>query len=580
MNRIIIYILLILCARFSNVVAEQSTKHDSSAYRIRSVRLHGVEPRNDGQTQVKKITGIALSDTLVPALVEDLLQLYQANGYAFVAVDSAVVVTNTDSLSAHIDVYLNLGTSIRIGDMDVANSPDVLRERVLSSKNTLFSKDNIEYFVDEILNTLENQGFPFAVVNIDSIRFDSHTAHISLDIQNGPLIRIQTIKIHGNRVTNDNVVIRESRIRLGEIYQQEKIDRIPQRLAKLGFIRKVEPPQISVNDKAEGELLISLEEGNMNKLDGVVGYQPGTEFKPGYFTGLIDITVGNIFGSGRRLEAYWERKDRSTQQMRLRYVEPWLLGYPIHVGGRLEQLIQDTSFVKRNFMLEAQLPISDAVDIYAHAGREYILPDSIASVIWNLPRSRSWLVNAGFRYDVRNHPYNPSRGVYYETSFEIARKENESHYDDGTTTFVRKRLAMDAEVLVPTWRWQTASLALHWRRLNTNEPQIWTSDMFRMGGSQTLRGYREDEFIGTEIAWSNLEYRYLVSDYSRLFVFMDGGYYSRPLSNLGAQQDYKMSYGFGMRVDTRVGIVGVDFGLGEGRGLSTGLLHVRLVSQF
>ena len=74
---------------------------------------------------------------------------------------------------------------------------------------------------------------------------------------------------------------------------------------------------MSINKQGEGELHINVIEGNMNDVDGVVGYNPGKDNQKGYFTGLIDISMANFLGTGRKIEAYWEKKDLKTQQLRL-----------------------------------------------------------------------------------------------------------------------------------------------------------------------------------------------------------------------------------------------------------------------
>jgi hypothetical protein len=45
-------------------------------------------------------------------------------------------------------------------------------------------------------------------------------------------------------------------------------------------------------------------------------------------------------------------------------------------------------------------------------------------------------------------------------------------------------------------------------------------------------------------------------------------------------EDYNFGYGFGLRIETRLGVIGIDYGLGEGRCLTSGLVHVGLTNKF
>ena len=47
-----------------------------------------------------------------------------------------------------------------------------------------------------------------------------------------------------------------------------------------------------------------------------------------------------------------------------------------------------------------------------------------------------------------------------------------------------------------------------------------------------------------------------------------------------AIQDWKVGYGIGLRLETRLGLFGIDYGLGEGDRLSNGKVHIRLINEF
>jgi len=78
----------------------------------------------------------------------------------------------------------------------------------------------------------------------------------------------------------------------------------------------------------------------------------------------------------------------------------------------------------------------------------------------------------------------------------------------------------------------------------------------------------------------NLEYLYLLASSSHVFLFFDGGYFYQRDRDQKVIEDYKFGYGFGMRIETRLGAIGIDYGLGEGRGLTSGLVRMGLTNKF
>jgi outer membrane protein insertion porin family len=112
----------------------------------------------------------------------------------------------------------------------------------------------------------------------------------------------------------------------------------------------------------------------------------------------------------------------------------------------------------------------------------------------------------------------------------------------------------------------------------SSEADVPFHELLTLGGATDLRGYREEQFRGTRTALASLEYRFILSRFSRFLLFVDAGYYYRDGSNFA--KGTKLGYGIGLRSETRLSIIGVDYGLGEGDGLLEGKLHLSLVRQF
>jgi outer membrane protein insertion porin family len=109
------------------------------------------------------------------------------------------------------------------------------------------------------------------------------------------------------------------------------------------------------------------------------------------------------------------------------------------------------------------------------------------------------------------------------------------------------------------------------------------SDLFRLGGASTLRGYQEGQFLGSRIVWTNLEYRFLVAPRSFFYGFVDFGYIVQPVIaaiKSAASEQSKIGYGIGVRMDSALGLIGVSFAMGEGDTFGTAKIHIRLINEF
>jgi outer membrane protein insertion porin family len=126
---------------------------------------------------------------------------------------------------------------------------------------------------------------------------------------------------------------------------------------------------------------------------------------------------------------------------------------------------------------------------------------------------------------------------------------------------------------------------VHLGEIRSDEQVVPLNEQFKLGGARSLRGYREEQFHGSRILWANLEYRLLLGRRSWTFLFVDAGHYFHrrwdPLEETPQEvSGEKVGYGIGLRMESGLGIIGVDYGLGEGDGLTDGKVHFGLLNEF
>ncbi|MDQ7052670.1 MAG: BamA/TamA family outer membrane protein [candidate division KSB1 bacterium] len=437
--------------------------------------------------------------------------------------------------------------------------------------------------VDALLKQFGEAGYPFARATLDSILvLPAHGRGASYElvyrIEPGSRVIIDSIRIVGNSLTRREVILRELPVKPGMVYRESLIEAIPQRLWSLRFLRVMNEPRLYVTPQQTGILEITVQEGRSNFFNGVLGYNPGTGTQPGFLSGLIDIEFANLLGTGREIRARWEKRGPKTQDLSLFFREPWVFGKPFHLEGGFQQLIQDTSYVRRSWQFKVEWPFLEGMRLVTQLSRSAVLPDSVGLAL-GIPPSQATSAGFGIEYTSLDEPVNPTRGARFSTLLEtIAKRLDDA--EQGQGDFRQKRLLVDASWNLSLWRWQVVHVGLHWRHITTSEPFVSITDQFRFGGATTLRGYREEQFRGSRVAWATVEYRYLLGQRSRAFLFYDLGYFSRRDPKAGLIQSVKQSFGFGVRLETRIGLIGIDYGLGEGDTILQGKVHLSLINTF
>lgn len=91
-------------------------------------------------------------------------------------------------------------------------------------------------------------------------------------------------------------------------------------------------------------------------------------------------------------------------------------------------------------------------------------------------------------------------------------------------------------------------------------------ERFKLGGAETVRGYKYGDMEGDRMTLANVEYRFKITKGLQGVVFCDAGQAWNAQDSFTVDQT-KIGYGVGVRVSVPVlGLIRIDYGIAEGRG--------------
>ena len=588
---------MIRLAKFSLVIILFISSF-SSAQKLSSFEVNGnfnfddSEYLNWSQLRINQPIYNGILDSVKSKIARNIL----LQGYYFFNFTNAELIISNDSSKFDIILDIDEGypvviNNIYLDGIDTTSGMNIIKQ-FNYLKGQVFNQREIELNIEQLLTGFENSGYPFAKIQITSVNVyqDSvnkeNFADLYLNIISGELNKIDRIEIQGNTSTKDYVIIRELRIESGEPYMQNKIEEFPKRLNRLRFFEPVPIPQFYINSQKEGVLLVEVKEKNTNNFDGIIGYiPPGKDESSGYVTGLVNISLRNLFGTGRAASIKWNKYNRNSQELDLRYLEPWLFSFPLNVNLGLYQRIQDTTYVQRK--IEGSLDYLATEDISAGVmfASETVVPTVRTNPVFTVYNSSYVTTGANLKIDTRDDPYAPTEGILFINSYSFSIKTINGPVEYFTpslsTSVDLQRFASSFYIFYELFTRQIVALGLNAKELRGSSFE--NSDLYRLGGTNSLRGYREDQFLGSRIFWSNLEYRALLTRRSYGFVFFDTGYYLRPEEpdrNIPKSEEFLYGFGLGLNLETALGVLRVSYALGEGDTFSDGKIHFGVLNEF
>jgi len=562
--------------------------------------IRSVGVRGNSVFTAREITGWLASRAgtpfSLPGLQGDSARVsdaYRAGGYLAARARFDSPAYSSDSATVDLLLVVEEGRRTvvsRIGvEGSVRLSPGDILERFDAAPGEPLNPAVLERDIEELLVRYEKMGYPFARCAVGGLTSRPGVQEDSVDlllrVDEGDRVTIDEVRVEGNRETEASVITRETRLTPGEVYSPAKIDAIRQRLNRLNIFSSVDEPELYLRD-GHGGLLIRVKEGNTSTFDGILGYlPPPVPGASGTFTGLASVSMRNLFGTGRKLSLRWQREDRLSQEIGVKYVEPWIFGLPVNVGTGFLQRQQDTTYVKRTLDLQAELLLSEEFSLSLVVSSERVIPAVDSAGITRTAGTGETTAGIALQYDNRDDLYSPTSGARYMTDYHYGRKSITSLPPGAiavpTGSGTVQRVGVDMEFYLPAFRRQVVAFGVHGREIRTSDVQ--PGEMYQFGGANTLRGYRENQFMGAEIAWANTEYRFLLARRSFLFGFIDTGYYDQPgdaLLGVVPARAFKYGYGIGVRLETPLGNMGVSFALGQGDTFATAKIHIGIINDF
>ncbi len=447
-------------------------------------------------------------------------------------------------------------------------------------KNSILNQNNIKKISSYIVDLLENHGYPFAEVDLTGIKkIESEDREafvkINFNVKENQQAKIANIEITGNRNTKSSVIIREMRLRKNEVFTPEFAKKILNRLNRLNLFSNVSNPEFYFDENMNGILKIEVKEGTTNTFDGIVGYVPSQSVsEKGYLTGQVNVSLRNLFGTMRAFSFRWNQLNRFTQEIEIKYFEPWFFSFPLNITPVFHQFKQDTSYIQRTISGNVDFMFSESFAITFNLSSSSVLPQ-INYYVSNINRSSSLLYGIGLLYDSRDNALYTRDGIYLKTDFNQVIKKN--YLSTEVRKFYQQKGNLTISFYKKLFKEQLVFSSINARVILGDGISI--TDLFKLGGMNSLRGYQENQFTGSRIFWSNLEYRFFIGYTDYLAIFFDYGYYFRDLMNEKISK-FKYGYGVGAGFLTQLGLLKVNYALGEGDTFSKGKIHFGIISLF
>lgn len=449
-------------------------------------------------------------------------------------------------------------------------SLEEIREVMVLQEGQVFCQKILKNDVDRISQLYKDRGY--LLINIKDINFDEE-GKLWINISEG---RLEKIVIEGNDKTKEKVIVREINIEPGDLFNFDMAKKSLQKIYNLGYFEDVSMKLEPGSEEDTIVLVIKVIEKNTGKFGIGAGYNSEEGLM-----GFASYEEKNLFGGGQKVQAKIELGGRTTYKVS--FLEPWLASTPTSFGFEVYdttskekekeegEIISEYEEERLGGKLIFGRRISDAVNLGLELKTEKVTYNLVSG---SLPDdSDEGLTNSltpTFTYDTRDNVFNPTSGLYGNFSLEkaggfLGGDYDFTKYNLTLSTYLSMKIVEDVvdirviEKITDKLSKGVVAVRAIGGIADTSLPSF---AEYKVGGMNTVRGYDYGEFSGDKSLVFNAEYRLPLAENFQAVLFADWGN-TWDIGESIDVSDLKFGKGIGIRFDTPIGPIRLDYGIGE-----------------
>lgn len=465
-------------------------------------------------------------------------------------------------------------------------------------QNQIANIQEINKCVAKLQEEYRNEGYILARVSDVHMEKDGT---LSVTVNEGV---IEGFKVKGNVKCKDYVITREMRMKKGQPFNAKLARRSMQRVYNLGFFEDV---NVKLNPGREPNS-VEVEIDVVEQSTGNFGIGAGYSDADG-FIGMITIGDRNFRGIGDSVSIRWEFGGEDNKNYDFSYTRPWLDKHETKATINLYDITNEYA----------------DYDINAHEIARYDKKRTGQELTLSRKDPKSEFISNYITIKNRNDKYKgPADGYeddtqYYESNFNSSKyykdwmpktaKERRKENFGATRSLTLGRVYDSRDNVYDPHAGKRISYSFEWagfmggdfdfRKVTADYRYYWPaggqcvwafnlgagyasgdmplSQRFTMGGSDTLRGFEDNQFRGNSMFKGTLEFRFPIIKKIQGVLFTDNGY----AWDKRHEDDFdfgliKSSVGAGLRVNSPLGPIKLDYGWGN----DGGKFHFSFGGQF
>ncbi|MDM1407670.1 BamA/TamA family outer membrane protein [Myroides sp. DF42-4-2] len=434
----------------------------------------------------------------------------------------------------HITYHYTLGDPIR----QVILSNKLLSASIQQQLN--FTRDSLVLdfealspHLQQYTKQLDQHGLGMSTLQLLNHNITNAILYCDLKIDLTNSRQLDQIAIKSTTKVPEHIIRQVTKRYLNKPYSDQLVSALSQTVSELDFLKSYKTPETLFTDDAT-TLYLYVDKANTNSFDGFMGFSTDEEDK---FTmaGYLDLALHNVLNKGESIALYWRSDANKQTQFDFKTSFVYLFNTPLNVSGQLNIQKQDTIYQNTKLGLQLGYAIRYNQNLKLGYQSTSSTTNSVLPSMENFD-STFFTLNYTLTKKRANLPLFP---INY-TLDALVGTGNRTTEDSKQAQYIVQVHANKNIELAPKHYFY-----INWTYYALFSKDYLINELYRFGGSQSLRGFQENSLLANQLNLINTEYRFLVHPSLYLHTLFDYAIQTyKPLEQKNTLYSIGMGLGF------------------------------------
>jgi outer membrane protein assembly factor BamA len=520
------------------------------------------------------IVSINLNDTLVVnSEISRILIDLSSHGYFNSTIDS--LITND---TEQTEIYFSTGLRSKFsGVWDFRGN-----SYCTNLENEYYSTLSLTECLNNQISHFNDSGFPFASISISNIiQSSDQEIDVTIDVDPGDKIFLNGIRFTGNKFLSNSLLSDMAGWKKDELFTISIIEKSLSSLRMSEYVSDVNYRGLQNRDSTY-QLVLNITEVRSSVVDILLGLEP--KVNEGYrIVGQGSLQLNHLFTQASRLDIDFNRSGSSENNLSLLYDQFRINRLPIGyaLGVKFSQI--DSSYLSIHSEVITKWKLDSIKEIQVDLGYNRIRNSENSDLVIQPNQSRL-NIGIGFQYDTRNNWFIATNGTLLSANIAAGIV---SVLDKDVNELLPKSYRINSFQLelkhhIPLL--ENVVLVPEQSFFHTIQNRYYDSDQIRFGGTNSMRGFRENQFRLAGYSLTTVEARWMLDPKSYLYSFGSAAYIWEPdqlgIENYNLDYNFLYSTGFGISYKVRPGIFNISYAISSDDSWLNGKIHFGITNSF